>query len=133
LTYPKLTVIWATNPLPGGYACDLSFLERQIMKAAIFLALAMCSTAACAGNVTGGTLHGATLREWHQATSANQYATAADILERFLNIRDPLFLAPKVRDVHACINRVSGNFKLRSQTVADTAIACMAELGYLPR
>jgi hypothetical protein len=74
-----------------------------------------------------------TLREWHQATSANQYATAADIVERFLNIRDPLALAPKARDVHACISRVSGDFKLRTQSVSDTAIACMAELGYLPR
>jgi hypothetical protein len=102
------------------------------MKAAILLALAVCSTADCAQTVAGGTLHRSTLREWHQASPANQYATATDIVERFLNIRDPLALAPKVRDVHSCVCRVSDNFKLRTQTVADTAIACMAQLGYLP-
>jgi hypothetical protein len=103
------------------------------MKTAIVLALAICSTSVHAEIVVGGTLHSATLREWHQATSANQYATAADIIERFLNIRDPISLGPMVRDVHSCINRVSDNFKLRTQTVSDTAIACMAQLGYLPR
>jgi dihydrodipicolinate synthase/N-acetylneuraminate lyase len=102
------------------------------MKAAILVALAMCCGAAGAATVAGGTLHRATLREWHQAAAANQYATAADIVERFLNIRDPLALAPKARDVHSCICRVSANFQLRSQTVSDTAIACMAQLGYLP-
>lgn len=103
------------------------------MKASLLLTLAMCAPAVGAATVAGGNLHRATLREWHQSTSANQYATAADIVERFLNIRDPLTLAPKVRDVHGCINRVSSNFKLRAQAVADTAIACMAQLGYLPR
>jgi hypothetical protein len=103
------------------------------MKASILVVLALCSGAACAATVAGGTLHRSTLREWHQANPANQYATAADIVERFLNIRDPLALAPKARDVHSCICRVSANFQDRNQTVSDTAIACMAQLGYLPR
>lgn len=103
------------------------------MKAAILMVLALCSGAACAETVPGGTLHRSTLREWHQADPANQRATAADIVERFLNIRDPLALAPKARDVHSCICQVSANFKERNQTVSDTALACMAKLGYLPR
>jgi hypothetical protein len=103
------------------------------MKKAVLLALAMVCCSATAQDHFGGTLHRATLREWHIASPADQLATVADIVERILNIRDPLAVAPKARDVQACINRVSDNFKLRSQLVADTAVACMAELGYLPR
>ena len=103
------------------------------MKKTILLAMALyCGGVAAQGTVSG-TLHRATLREWHQANAANQFATAADIVEGILNLRDPLAIAPKARDVQSCINRVSANFKLGLQTVADTAIACMAELGYLPR
>jgi hypothetical protein len=103
------------------------------MKKAILLALAMVCGSAAAQATIGGTLHRATLREWHQATIGNQMATAADLVESVLNLRDPVALAPKARDVQACINRVADNFKLGSQMVADTALACMAQLGYLPR
>jgi hypothetical protein len=103
------------------------------MKKTLLLALALhCSLAAAQGTVSG-TLHRATLREWHQANAANQFATVSDIVEGILNLRDPLATAPKARDVQACVNRVAANFKLGYQTVSDTAIACMAELGYLPR
>lgn len=103
------------------------------MKKAILLALALyCSGVGAQGTISG-TLHRATLREWHQAKAANQFATAADIVEGILQLRDPLAIAPKARDVQSCINRVSADFKRGLQTVADTAIACMAELGYLPR
>lgn len=103
------------------------------MKIAVLLALTMVCLRAPAEVTVGGTLHGATLRDWHAASSGNQLATVADIVEKFLNLRDPLEVAPKARAVQGCINRVSSNFKLRSQTVTDTAIACMAELGYLQR
>jgi hypothetical protein len=103
------------------------------MKKAVFLALAIAYGGAAAQPTVGGTLHRATLREWHQATIGNQIATAADLVESILNLRDPVAIAPKARDVQSCINRVAYNFKNGSQMVADTAIACMAELGYLPR
>lgn len=103
------------------------------MKTAVLLALALlCGNAAAQGTI-GGTLHGASLREWHLATSGNQRATVEDIIAKVLNVNDPLVVARKARDVQSCINRVSENFQLRSQMVTDTAIACMAELGYLPR
>jgi hypothetical protein len=103
------------------------------MKKTVFLALALVCGGAAAQATLGGTLHRATLREWHQATIGNQMATATDLVDSILNLRDPLAIAPKARDVQACISRVADNFKQGSQTVADTAIACMAELGYLPR
>lgn len=103
------------------------------MKRAVLLALALCCGDASSEANLGGTLHRATLRDWHQSSGANQLATVSDIVERFLNIYDPVALAPKALAVHSCINKISANFKLRSQTVTDTAIACMAKLGYLSR
>ena len=103
------------------------------MRIIVILVLAVACAAARAEVTVGGTLHGSTLRDWHAASAANQLITVADIVERVLNLRDPLAVAPKARAVQSCINRVSNNFKLRSQMVTDTAVACMAELGYLPR
>ena len=103
------------------------------MKRALVLALAIVSSAEAADVVVGGTLHGATLRDWRAASSANQLATVADIIEKFLNLRDPLAVAPKARAVQSCVSRVAANFTRGAQTVADTSIACMAELGYLQR
>ncbi len=78
-----------------------------------------------------GDLHGAALRDWRQASDANQFATASDLVERILNLHDPLALRPKARQVQSCINRVASDFQQGSQAVADTAVACMAELGML--
>lgn len=101
------------------------------MKATILLALALtCFGAAAQNNL--GTLHRSSLREWHTASPANQFATTADLVERVLNIKDPVAAAPKARNVQACISKVAANFLLGSQMVADTAYACMGELGYLP-
>jgi hypothetical protein len=102
------------------------------MKTAVFLALALSCGGALAESA-GATLHRASLREWHMATPADQFATVADLIENVLNLHDPLAVAPKARSVQACVNRVAANFQLGSQLVADTAVACMAELGILRR
>jgi hypothetical protein len=103
------------------------------MKTAVLLALAMLCGGAAAQGAGGGTLHRATLRQWHMATNADQFATVADIVAKVLGVHDPLAVAPKARDVQACVSRLSSNFQMGSQMVADTAVACMAELGYLKR
>jgi hypothetical protein len=119
-------------PQPVNLAGDVTLLERPIMKTAIFLALALlCGSAVAETN--GATLHGATLRQWHTATAANQFATVADLIESVLNQHDPLATAPKAREVQACVSRVARDFQSGSQMVADTVVACMAELGYLRR
>lgn len=102
------------------------------MKTITLLALALsCGSAAAEAESNLGTLHRSTLREWHQASPANQFATTADLVERVLNIKDHLAAAPKARSVQFCISRAAANYMLGSQTVADTAYACMGELGYL--
>lgn len=103
------------------------------MKAAVVVALAMACGGAAAQGMVRGTLHASNLRDWNAASASDQMATVTDIVERVLNVHDPLGVAPKARDVRACINRVSSNFKIGAQAVTDTAVACMAELGYLPR
>ncbi|MEO7494093.1 MAG: hypothetical protein ABIT83_06415 [Massilia sp.] len=104
----------------------------QRLSTSILLSLVICAPVG-ADEFLGGTLHSASLRDWHLASSQNQLATLGDIVGRMLNIGDPVELRTRTLAVQACINRVAGNFTLRSQSVADTAIACMAELGYLKR
>lgn len=105
------------------------------LPAFIFFLLvsALCGVARAETPLPMGDLHGAVLREWRQASDGNQFATASDLVERILNMHDPIALRPKARQVQACINRVAGNFQQGSQSVADTAVACMAELGMLGR
>jgi hypothetical protein len=80
-----------------------------------------------------GDLHHASLREWRQASDGNQLATASDLVERILNLHDPLMVRPKAKLVQACITRVAASFQQGGQAVADTAVACMAEQGMLAR
>lgn len=81
----------------------------------------------------GGDLHRASLRDWSQAGEANRFATTVDLVERILNVHDPIAVRPKARQVQACISRVAADFQQGGQAVADTAVACMAELGMLAR
>ena len=104
----------------------------QRLTTGILLSLVL-SAPVGADEFLGGNLHGASLREWHTASSQNQLATLADIVGRMLNIGDPIILKTKTLEVQSCINRVARNYTLRSQSVTDTALACMAELGYLGR
>lgn len=100
-----------------------------------YFPLIMCliTASAAARQAPSGDLHNATLRAWNQANSANQFATASDLVERILNLHDPIALRPKARQVQICISRIAVDFQQGSQAVADTALACMAELGMLSR
>ncbi len=104
------------------------------MRSSTLLAILFSiNAAAWAAQEQSGDLHNASLRDWNQASEANRFATASDLVERMLNLHDPIAVRPKARMVQACISRVSANFQQGSQAVADTAIACMAELGMLSR
>lgn len=105
------------------------------MQKALLCAVLLCSAAAAPAQKQGplGDLHNATLRDWNQAADANQFATASDLVERVLNMHDPIAVRPKARLVQACISRVAIDFQQGGQAVADTAVACMAELGLIGR
>lgn len=81
----------------------------------------------------GGTLHRATLSDWRVSTASNQLATLADIVGKTMNLRDPVAVKPMAEQVQACINVVAANKKMGTQPVADTAVGCMFQLGYLPK
>lgn len=105
---------------------------RPSILLAVLLSLGVTVNATAAPDIVGD-LHNASLRDWNQAADANRFATASDLVERILNLHDPIAVRPKARMVQTCISRVAGNFQQGSQAVADTAIACMAELGMLSR
>lgn len=99
----------------------------------LFLLCLCVGTSAWARQGPGGDLHHATLRAWNLASEANRFATASDLVEHMLNLHDPIALRPKARQVQACISRVAVDFQQGGQAVADTAVACMAQLGMLAR
>ncbi|WP_426109648.1 hypothetical protein [Massilia sp. PWRC2] len=99
----------------------------------VMLLCSCISASAWARQGPGGDLHNATLRAWNLASEANRFATASDLVERILNLHDPIALRPKARQVQTCISRVAIDFQQGGQAVADTAVACMAELGMLAR
>lgn len=103
------------------------------MRISLFFAAALMACGASGQQGPSGDLHHASLREWNQAGEANKFATASDLVERILNLHDPIAIRPKARMVQACINRVAVDFQQGGQAVADTAVACMAELGMLSR
>lgn len=106
------------------------------MRKAIFVVGTVMSLAAATASAqwyVGGTLHRATLSDWRASTGSNQLATLADIVGKTLDIRDPVAVRPMAEQVQACINVVASNKKMGTQPVADTAVGCMFQLGYLPR
>jgi hypothetical protein len=104
------------------------------MRIVILLAAWVTASAVASPQQTvSGDLHHASLRDWNQAGDANKFATASDLVERILNQHDPIAVRPKARMVQACISRVAADFQQGGQAVADTAVACMAELGMLSR
>ncbi|GJI97033.1 hypothetical protein RugamoR57_37510 [Duganella caerulea] len=100
---------------------------------AVALVLVLATSTASAQWYVGGTLHRATLSEWTASTSSNQLATLADIVGKTLSLRDPVAVRPMAEQVQACINVVAANKKMGTQPVADTAVGCMFQLGYLPK
>lgn len=82
---------------------------------------------------SGGTLHRAMLSDWRASLGSNQLATLADIVGKTLNLRDPVAVKPMAEQVQACVNVVAANKKMGAQPVADAAVGCMYQLGYLPK
>ena len=106
-------------------------MRRTVGIAGLVMTLAV--GAASAQWYSGGTLHRATLSEWRASTGSNQLATLADIVGKPLNLRDPVAVKPMAEQVKARINVLAANKKMGTQPVADTAVGCMYQLGYLPK
>jgi hypothetical protein len=83
----------------------------------------------------GGTLHSATLAQWHSANYENRLATCADFVAAACKAeveRDFSILKPRATALESCITTAtSGIDGIQDHKVADYAAACLIELGYV--
>lgn len=101
------------------------------MRLIPLILLTLTSTCAFAQFDPKANLHGDTLRTWRSAPTRDQMATITDIVVKILNISDPLEARSKAIAVHACVGKTAADFMAGERRVADVAVSCIAQLGYL--
>lgn len=83
---------------------------------------------------SGGTLHEATVGEWHQATYANRLATCADfvvVANRAEAERDFSTVKPKAIELEKCITESTKDIaEIQHHQVTEYAAICLILLGY---
>lgn len=83
---------------------------------------------------SGGTLHKATVGEWHQATYANRLATCADWVvaaNRAEAERDFSTVKPKAIELEKCITEATKDIsEIQHHQVTEYAATCLILLGY---
>lgn len=83
---------------------------------------------------SGGTLHKATVAEWHEATYANRLATCADFVvtaNREEAERDFSTVKPKAIELEKCITQATKDIvEIQHHEVAEYAASCTILLGY---
>ena len=97
--------------------------------APLFLMLACAS--ASAQFEPNAALQGESLRAWRGESTRDQLATMTGIVVKILNISDPIEARNKARNVQGCVNKVAADFMAGERRVADVAVMCIAQLGYL--
>ena len=82
----------------------------------------------------GGTLHKATVAEWHKATYANRLATSADfvvVANRAEAERDFSTVKPKAIELARCISESTKDIaEIQQHKVTEYAAVCITLLGY---
>lgn len=102
------------------------------MRVAIGLVVMACLTNnVFAAWFDGGTLHGASLKEWKVATPSNQLATAGDMVGKATNGSNVDEIKEKAFELKACINVVANNPQMRDLKVATVAVICLKQLEYI--
>jgi hypothetical protein len=97
----------------------------------VLLLLALACASASAQFEPNAALHGESLRAWRTEPARDQLATITDIVVKILNISDPIEARDKARSVQGCVNKVAADFMAGERRVADVAVMCIAQLGYL--
>ena len=100
------------------------------MRLAPFFLALVCASAS-AQFEPNAALHGESLRAWRTESTRDQLATITDIVVKILNISDPIEARNKARSVQGCVNKVASDFMAGERRVADVAVMCIAQLGYL--
>ena len=79
----------------------------------------------------GGTLHQATIRQWHAATEKNRLATCADFIATMNKDLPFSELKPRATELMECINEATlGLPEVQDSKVSSNASACAVLLGY---
>lgn len=96
---------------------------------AIFLMLAPALVSASEWYI-GGTLHQATAKQWHNASSENQLATAADFVAKAQTPASMGQLRRRSIELKQCITSATADSSLGDQKVVQIAALCIVQLGY---
>lgn len=78
----------------------------------------------------GGTLHQATAKQWHEASSHNQLATAADFVAKAQAPANMDQLRRRATELKQCITSATADSSLGDQKVVEIAALCIMQLGY---
>jgi len=78
----------------------------------------------------GGTLHRATAQQWHDASSENRLATAADFAASADTSVGLNELRERASALQICISTATSDSSLGSLKVAEVAAVCIIQLGY---
>lgn len=85
---------------------------------------------------SGGTLHSASLYEWHQASHANQLATSSDWVVAFMRQENAMpisnnGLRERSEAVVSCVNRKTGTLRaIWRNPVVPNAVLCMIQMEF---
>lgn len=101
------------------------------MKFILALIWSLSINCAHAAWFDGGTLHGATLKEWKAASSSNQLATAGDMVGKATKSADLNVIKERAIELKACISVVANNPKMIDLRVATVAVVCLKQLEYI--
>lgn len=80
---------------------------------------------------SGGTLHGATGRQWKAAPAQNRLATAADFVAKVAPPRSLDELREKAQELQICISEAVADPVGDGQQVSGIAAACVVLMGYV--
>lgn len=80
---------------------------------------------------SGGTLHGATGRQWKAASAQSRLATAADFVAKVAQPRSLDELREKAQELQICISEAVADASGDGQEVSGVAAACVMLMGYV--
>lgn len=99
----------------------------MLPKVFAIVALAMPLAASGAEHwYQGGTLHGATLKEWAGALTQNKMATAADMVVGAKIAKRPAEVMEQSVRLSTCVDEAARDKASQAQDVATVAAICMA-------
>lgn len=100
---------------------------------AVFVAISWITlaTPALAEWYSGGTLHGATGRQWKAALAQNRLATSADFVTKVVKPSSMDDLREKAQELQLCISEAVADSSGDEQEVSGIAAACIILMGYV--